>query len=177
MNVTQKNPVVSETLEELVSTLSDEDSIKYSQILRSAQLSSRDFESCCSWSSESYTRNCVVETEDFELILLCWQPGQVTPIHDHGGEECWVKIIEGEFKETVYKEDDVGQLKAVKTTYSKPEDITYMVDFMGFHSLENLSDKRSLSLHLYAKPIRSCQVLDQETGELVNKDLTYDTIA
>jgi len=171
------SPLASDTLNELVKALSEEDSTKYADLLRTAELSADDFESCCSWSSESYTRNCVIDNEDFELILLCWQPGQLTPIHDHGGEECWVKIIEGEFKETVYKEDDAGTLEIARTTESKANDITYMVDFMGFHSLENLSKKKSLSLHLYAKPIRSCQVFDEETGELTNKDLTYDTIA
>ncbi len=177
MSSKEQNPQALQTLDELVTALSEEDSTNYSDILRLAQLPSTAFESCCSWSSESYTRNCVIENEDFELILLCWQPGQLTPIHDHGGEECWVKIIEGEFKETVYKEDDAGILEMVKTTESKANDITYMIDFMGFHSLENLSEKKSLSLHLYAKPIRSCQVLDEETGELMSKDLTYDTIA
>lgn len=177
MSSKEKNPLASETLSELITSLSEEDSTKYSDILRSAQLTSAAFETCSSWSSESYTRNCVVENDDFELILLCWQPGQLTPIHDHGGEECWVKIIEGEFKETLYKADEAGKLKPVKTSYSKPNDITYMIDFMGFHTLENLSDKKSLSLHLYAKPIRSCQIFDEDSGELVNKDLTYDTIA
>lgn len=177
MSSKEKNPLTSERLSELVTALSEEDSSKYSDILRSAKLTCDDFEDCSSWSSESYTRNCVIDNEDFELILLCWQPGQLTPIHDHGGEECWVKIIDGEFKETLYKEDETGKLKPVKTSYSKPDDITYMIDFMGFHTLENLSDKKSLSLHLYAKPIRSCQIFDEESGELVNKDLTYDTIA
>lgn len=177
MSSKENNPLTSETLNELVTSLSEEDSTKYADLLLSAKLSSDDFESCCSWSSESYTRNCVIDNEEFELILLCWQPGQFTPIHDHGGEECWVKIIEGEFNETIYKENEAGKLDVVKTTQSKANDITYMVDFMGFHSLENLSKKKSLSLHLYAKPIRSCQVFDEETGELTNRDLTYDTIA
>lgn len=177
MSSKEKNPLASETLSELVTTLSEEDSTKYSEILHSAELTSTAFEGCCSWSNDSYTRNCVIENEDFELILLCWQPGQLTPIHDHGGEECWVKIIEGEFKEILYKADEAGKLEPVKTSFSEPNDVTYMIDFMGFHTLENLSDKRSLSLHLYAKPIRSCQIFDEDSGELVNKDLSYDTIA
>jgi len=110
------------------------------------------------------------------LILLCWEKGQRTAIHDHGGEECWVKNIEGEFKETIYKEDANGELIAVKTQYLETGNCTYMIDLMGFHSLENISNKRSMSLHLYAKPIRNCQVFNVETHKFVSKELVYDTV-
>ncbi|MCL4148870.1 UNVERIFIED_CONTAM: hypothetical protein GTU68_020361 [Idotea baltica] len=139
------------------------------------KLPSSVFENYSSWCDESYTRNCIVENEKFELILLCWKAGQITPIHDHGGEECWVKIIEGEFRETIYTADKSGELKVVKSMISKSNDVTYMIDFMGFHSIENLSSKKSMSLHLYAKPIRSCNIFDENSRKFVNKDLTYDT--
>jgi cysteine dioxygenase len=48
---------------------------------------------------------------------------------------------------------------------------------MGFHSLENLSKKRSMSLHLYAKPIRNCNTFDENLQKFVCKDLTYDTVS
>ena len=67
------------------------------------------FEIFCSWSESTYTRNCIFENERFELILICWQSSQKTPIHDHGGEECWVKFIDGEFKETIYKSNEVSE--------------------------------------------------------------------
>jgi cysteine dioxygenase len=111
------------------------------------------------------------------LILICWCEGQRTPIHDHGGEECWVKVIEGEFKETIYKQNEAGELNFVKSSISKSNEITYMKDFMGFHRLENLSNKRSMSLHLYAKPIRKCKMFDEKSGTFMNKDLVYDTTA
>ena len=109
------------------------------------------------------------------MILLCWEEGQITPIHDHGGEECWVKVIEGEFRETIYKEDEIGGLTFVKSAVSKENAVTYMKDFMGFHSLENLSKKRSMSLHLYAKPIRKCRAFDEKTKTFVDRTLTYCT--
>jgi cysteine dioxygenase len=52
-----------------------------------------------------------------------------------------------------------------------------MKDFIGFHRLENVSNKRSMSLHLYAKPIRKCRIFDEKSKSFVNKDLGYDTIA
>lgn len=135
------------------------------------------FEPFCSWSGQSYTRNCIVENEKFELILICWEKGQITPIHDHGGEECWVKVIQGELKETIYNLDEAGELNAVKSTNAKTGDISYMIDFMGYHRLANGNDGRSMSLHLYAKPIRSCQAFDENTGKFMPRDLEYCTVS
>ena len=177
MNSTEQPFTTPQSIDDLVTALSEEERTNYSNILQSIKFPTSTFESYCSWSNESYTRNCIINNEKFELILLCWEPGQTTPIHDHGGEECWVKIIDGDFKETIYKEEETGSLNAVSSKVAKPNDITYMIDFMGFHSLENLADKRSISLHLYAKPIRRCNVLDKNTGKIKNKDLTYDTVS
>jgi len=177
LNSNKENQQTYHSLTELATLLSEEEHVKYADIFGSIKLLPSAFEACCSWSDDCYTRNCIVENEKFELILLCWEKGQVTPIHDHGGEECWVKIIEGEFRETIYKLDNAGELNTVKTTIAKTGDITYMVDFMGCHRLENLSDARSMSLHLYAKPIRNCNTFDEASGKFVSKDLDYNTVS
>ncbi len=163
------------TLDEFITALSESDQFQYNTIFRSLKLPISVFENYCSWSDKAYTRNCIVENDKFELILLCWSVGQKTPIHNHGGEECWVKVIEGDIKELIYKTDDLGKLSVVKSSISTTNDISYMIDFMGYHSLENLSNKRSMSLHLYAKPIRNCDVFDEDSGKFVNKKMAYHT--
>lgn len=177
MNSNENIPVALQSLDELITALSEEERTKYNQHIHSIKLSADDFEKYCSWSDDCYTRNRIVDTEKFELILICWCEGHQTQIHDHGGEECWVKIIEGEFKETIYKKNKEGELNLVKSSISKSNEVTYMKDFMGFHRLENLSKKRSMSLHLYAKPIRKCTIFDENSKTFVNKDLGYDTTA
>lgn len=176
LNSNLKNIETYQSLTELVSILSKEEREKYAAIFGSLNLPKRAFTDICSWSCKSYTRNCIVENEKFELVLLCWEKGQITPIHDHGGEECWVKIIEGEFRETIYKVDNFGELNMVKSTISKTGDITYMIDFIGCHRLENLSNARSMSLHLYAKPIRNCNMFDESSGKFYKKELAYSTV-
>ena len=180
MNSNIQNPETLQSiqsLDELATSLSEEEQSKFSDLLHSLNLPTSAFDNYSSWSAESYTRNCIIENEKFELILICWEQGQITPIHNHDGQECWVRIIDGEFRETIYQLDDVGELNVIRSTISKSNDITYMIDFMGFHSLENLSNKRSMSLHLYAKPIRNCKLFDDKTRKFVNKDLTYDTVS
>ena len=176
MNSTEPTKVL-QSLDELITALSEGERTTYNHIIRSMKFPENAFENYCSWSDECYTRNCIVENEKFELILICWCEGHRTPIHDHGGEECWVKVIEGEFKETIYKKNEEGELVSVKSSISKQNEVSYMKDFMGFHQLENLSNKRSMSLHLYAKPIRACNVFDENLKTFVRKDLGYDTTA
>lgn len=177
MNSNEQSPIIIQSVSELITSLSEEDCTKYTEIFRLINLPSSAFSPFHSWSSESYTRNCIVENEKFELILICWETGQFTPIHDHAGEQCWVKVIQGELKETIYKVDKVGELNPVKSTVSKTGDASYMIDFMGYHRLENLHNKRSMSLHLYAKPIRNCQLFDESSRKFVRKELAYDTVS
>lgn len=177
MNSNENTHIALQSIDDLITALSEEERTNYNHIIHSIKLPSSAFENYCSWSNECYTRNCIIDNEKFELILICWCEGHRTPIHDHGGEECWVKVIEGEFKETIYKQNEAGELNFVKSSISKSNEITYMKDFMGFHRLENLSNKRSISLHLYAKPIRKCKMFDEKSGTFMNKDLVYDTTA
>ena len=175
MESKEKSTTILQGLNDLISALSEGERTTYNHIIHSLQLEPNAFEKYAYWSNDCYTRNCIADTEKFELILICWCAGHQTSIHDHGGEECWVKVIEGEFKETVYKQDEMGALKLTKTKFSKKNDITYMKDFMGFHRLENSANKRSMSLHLYAKPIRSCNVFNEVSKTFVHKELDYDT--
>jgi cysteine dioxygenase len=165
-----------QTLPELITILDEEERAKYTTILKEMTLPIAEFKKYATWSETCYTRNCIAENDDFELILICWEKGQATAIHDHGGEECWVYFVEGEFRENIYTQEKEGELNVVKTSIAKPGDVAYMIDFMGYHNLENQSNKRSMSLHLYAKPIKNCNVYDSKKNEFVRKEMSYDTI-
>lgn len=175
MNSSEHTPKVPQSLDELITALTEGERTTFSHIIQSIKFKPNAFDKYSSWSNECYTRNCIVNNENFELILICWCEGHATPIHDHGGEECWVKVIDGEFREVIYKENEEGELYAIKSTVSKPNEVTYMKDFMGFHSLENVSKQRSMSLHLYAKPIRECRAYDEKTKTFISRFLTYNT--
>lgn len=174
LNSEQTAVTAIETIEEFVESLKEGERTTFGALLKAANLRPQQFSKYAIFSDNCYTRNCIAHNEKFELMLLCWYPKQATPIHDHGGEECWVKIIEGEFSETIYQETSDGKLKPVSKTNAHPGDITYMIDFMGYHNLKNESNKQSLSLHLYAKPIGSCNVFNEETQSFYRKQLAYD---
>lgn len=164
------------SVEDLVNALHQSKKEKFGEIITRLDVLKLDVDELSTWSKDCYTRNCLECNDDFELILICWEEGQVTPIHDHGGEECWVKIIQGEFKETIYESNESGEPTEIKTNIGGPGGISYMVDFMGCHSLENVSNGRALTIHLYAKPIASCNIYNNEDGQFEPKVMEYDTV-
>ena len=42
---------------------------------------------CIGYADDGYQRNVIKKTEFYELVAICWTPGQNTPIHDHVGSE------------------------------------------------------------------------------------------
>jgi predicted metal-dependent enzyme (double-stranded beta helix superfamily) len=44
---------------------------------------------------DEYNRELVHAAPDYELWLLSWLPGQVTPIHDHGGAVTVTTVLSG----------------------------------------------------------------------------------
>ncbi|GAX85600.1 hypothetical protein CEUSTIGMA_g13015.t1 [Chlamydomonas eustigma] len=49
-----------------------------------------------------YVRNFVDGNEEFELMVICWRPGQVSRIHNHDKSHCWVACLHGEVQEVIY---------------------------------------------------------------------------
>ena len=125
-----------------------------------------------SWSSDSYQRICLANNEDCELILLCWDEGQKTPIHSHDGQKCWVYFAKGEFEECLYAKGDKNRL--LHKNRVEEGQVTFLTDEIGFHSLENRSSGLGMTLHLYANPIKKCQVYSESEEDFVDKEMAFD---
>src|ERR687888_432855 len=42
-----------------------------------------------------YTRNLVYKCGLFEVIAVCWEKGQSSPVHNHQGQRCWMAVPTG----------------------------------------------------------------------------------
>jgi hypothetical protein len=68
-----------------------------------------------------YTRNLVDDGNGkYNLLLLCWGDGQASPIHDHAGSHCLMKLLDGELVETRYRWPE-GTSTLDGATYSATE--------------------------------------------------------
>ena len=50
------------------------------------------------WSEKFYTRNLIYKNERFELMVLCWDRGQVSKIHNHSDQMCWMTVPVGKLR-------------------------------------------------------------------------------
>lgn len=164
-----------ENIQELVQQLSDSSKTHYNSIMNGFDFNTIDFKPFESWSSEKYTRNCMYRDAQFELLLLCWEEGQETSIHNHDGKDCWVYLLEGKMEEVFYTLDINNTLKETHLQSMTPHQSSFMNDNIGFHKLRNVFKGKSISLHLYAKPIEQCQFYCKNSNQFIERKLKYDT--
>ncbi|KAF7720713.1 hypothetical protein EC973_006309 [Apophysomyces ossiformis] len=142
--------------------------------------------------SRAYTRNLIDSGNGkFNLMILAWSKGQQSPIHNHSGSHCIMKILDGELQETLYdwpeqevEEESAGPaditeaaeeksnnlvganpLHVSKDTMYHPNECTYVHDKIGLHRISNPSKQRgAVSLHLYTPPYQMCKTFEEKTG-------------
>ena len=165
------------SLQELLEALPHCSGKDYVDIVHGMTLNLVDFEPYAHWRKDFYTRNCIARNDKYELLLLCWEEDQKTPIHCHNGQECWVYMLKGQVHEVRYDLDESNNtLLPVKETWMTEGNYSYMNDDMGMHSLQNDAPGRSMSLHLYMNPIDECRILNEGSGEIEHRKLAYHSL-
>ena len=125
-----------------------------------------------SWSEESYQRICLASNDDAELILICWNKGQKTAVHNHSGQKCWMYFAKGEFIEKLYANADDKEF--LREGLVKEGQFSFLTDDIGFHALHYKAEGLGMTMHLYANPIRNCQVYSESKEEFVERDMVFD---
>ncbi|MFN0207134.1 MAG: cysteine dioxygenase [Planctomycetota bacterium] len=150
------------------------------------------------WSDEKYMRHLLYKDSLFEVILICWKPGQHTPVHTHNGQLGWATITRGGLDVVNYQwhgcdrpenQNVVGidclsggkkvDIRATGTvsasaggpvaTVTKQQSIHQILCPAG--AVENAA-----SVHIYSLPIDSCVSFDLEHQRCGRRILRYDTI-
>src|SRR5215510_10942303 len=107
------------------------------------------------FSDERYSRNLVYKTDDFECLVLCWKPGQRSPIHDHANSICGVYTIDGLLSADNYKKTANGYIRSDYSEDFKPGELL-TIQTTEIHQVSNLQDSSELiSLHFYLGPLEN----------------------
>src|SRR5262245_59743805 len=69
---------------------------------------------------ERYVRNLVHEGPGYQALVLCWRNGQRSPIHNHRGSNCGVKVLRGVATETVFARAPNGMVVAERSRALPP---------------------------------------------------------
>lgn len=153
------------TVEELVHALREgPEKGSYLGILERMAIPAGLFVPYCTWNDKRYTRNCIVRTDDFELLLICYGPGQSTSIHDYSTEEAWVRPVMGSVVEERFTAGPGGSL--LKTSVAKLDtgSFSYLHGGPNIHRFSNDSGEPAITLNLYARPLNKWRVYDERSG-------------
>lgn len=95
-----------------------------------------------------YCRNRIRLGDAYEALLLCWRPGQLSPIHDHAASSCAFRVLRGLATETRFER--CGRwVRPVATQRHTAGAVCGSTDD-GIHELGNLHEDPLVTLHLYS---------------------------
>jgi cysteine dioxygenase len=167
---------------------------RVSSYVKSVPVSKEALESYTWWSNERYTRNLIYRDDLFEVMTICWQPGQRTAAHTHNGQLGWMTVPHGnvtvenfrhvscnaEENQNVVGLDCLGGATRInmerleKTDWCGSDAVATVDKIHTIHRISNSeNDEGAISLHIYSKPFDSCVAFDLEKQRCFRRTLNY----
>ena len=85
------------------------------------------------------------------LHSLCWSAGSASPVHSHGGSQCFIKVLEGSLHERVFAFPPLGTagspLELTRSSDFPTGSVSFLNDDIGLHDIS--VRERAISLHVY----------------------------
>jgi len=141
------------------------------------------------FSDDHYARNLVCRTAAFELLVLCWKPGQASTIHDHAGSLNVTRVYLGDLTSRTFRRRDggrgvteVGGAAGGELPRGPVELIdeqvlsgtgAAVVDRGEIHQLANESEAGLVTVHLYAPPLTDIVVYSRTEAHTEVQRLRY----
>lgn len=119
--------------------------------LRSSRPDWRLLQGLVRFDPERYARRVLARTPACELLLVCWMPGQVSGVHDHGGSSGVSWVVRGQLQETRFCWGGDRLLPACRTGADEGEFLLEQPETI--HRIHNASRHGAVSVHLYAPPM------------------------
>lgn len=155
------------TIRELVQELlRHRDPAAYGAILERYAVPSHDLEPYFRWNTRHYTRTCIHRNEDFELLVICYEPGQRTSVHDFDSQTAWIHPVHGEVVEERFELQPGDGVKRTRELHLRAGDMDQFMNGKAIHRFTNRGPERAVTLNLYAKPLSRWRVYDERTGDV-----------
>ena len=103
------------------------------------------------YADRTYRRNLVRGGDWYNLWVLCWRNGQRSPIHDHKGSSCGVRVLQGALTETLFEFAPNGHVKACFSRDFDTGSLLASAD-TDLHQVSNLQAGAAdlVTLHVYS---------------------------
>ena len=125
-----------------------------------------------------YARNLLLRTPHFELLVLCWRPGQMSTIHDHAGSLNAIRVRNGELTSRMYRRvagapPGAGPVEQIAEEHLQPQGALVGVDRDGIHQLANSSTEDLVTVHVYAPALMELNVYSTDSALVVRRRLRH----
>lgn len=136
------------------------------------------------WNPDFYTRNLIYKDERFEMMAICWESGQVSRVHNHCDQRCWMTVPIGRLKGQNFAVEEIdpskGYCKLKETdAFELADCLTSKVELeRPIHQILNLPeyDDRAVSIHIYSKPFDHCISYCRDTDTYKDVKLFYTSV-
>lgn len=121
---------------------------------------------------EKYARNRIHRGEKYEVLCLCWRPGQKSPPHDHFESTAVIRIISGKASETVF-ESHGDYIQVTGEQSFRPGEVRAEGPEL-IHQFGNSPESKEdlITLHVYSPPLPSMDIGNSyEGGRIVPVEL------
>jgi hypothetical protein len=105
-------------------------------------------------------------TDDHEVWLLTWLPGQGTDLHDHGGSAGAFTVVSGEITEEIVGID--GSLTS--GNYARTDGHAFGPHHV--HRIANIGQEPAVTVHAYGPALRTMTRYRLAAGELVAEEMS-----
>ena len=114
-------------------------------------------------------RTLVCTTGEFELLVLCWKPGQESTIHDHVGSLNAIRVHRGELTSRIFvpaagSRPGGGPVQRQSESRFAAGAMTGL-DRGGIHQLANTGAEDLVTVHVYAPPLVGLNVYSTSSPE------------
>jgi cysteine dioxygenase len=119
-----------------------------------------------------YRRTVIHARPHYQVLVLCWRSEQRSPIHDHCGSNCVVRVIEGRATETRFARTACGRLVPV-WSHEHIEGAVAASCGEEIHQMGNFepSGHDLITLHLYSPPPSRWRFYEVGETTLADHDL------
>jgi predicted metal-dependent enzyme (double-stranded beta helix superfamily) len=116
----------------------------------------------------------------YTMVVMTWGPGQKTALHDHAGIWCVECVVDGDMEVAQYdlmsEVDGAFRFEQRNHVVAGRGSAGCLIPPFEYHTLGNVNDTPSVTLHVYGGEMDHCHVFEPSTDgsyRRVRRELSY----
>jgi len=106
----------------------------------------------------------------YSALVMVWDRGQGTPLHDHAGMWCVECVYRGKIRVTSYSvhggnpETGVVQFQKENVVHAGKAEAGALIPPFEYHVLENAAETPAVTIHVYGGDMTYCHIFEPVAG-------------